>query len=415
MMTKIPSITSRVIIQGRYLVHQDTRKRFFMRGIAFPTPPISRTDARPSYHPEGWIAVLQQLREASPQLNTIRLYQLDVDLHDYSTFIEQARLLGFYILVPLTSPTGEGVLNRDLEAPECYNPGLYNFGRRVLDLTWLRFVNVIGGILGNEVMNSLHSWPAAPCLLAYARDLKLHYREALENDIHSDANGNGNDTETIANNDTDTHADVPRDVPLIYTMQHDGMGAAISPGMAVQLTLEYMANCGSLDILGINIESWCSSLQSFEWNEDGSIGSYLDLHNHVVNASAAIPLIFSEIGCSRDLFNRDNGLERFSRDWKQLHVVETNMSDVLSGFIAYAYDGPASFRMTQGGPWDGLQPLPFAKDMDNFVEQLQTLDDDASSIADNLSAQTWIQPSKNCNSIRSFLTEKCDLTSLIKF
>ncbi|KAI2494698.1 1-3-beta-glucanosyltransferase [Fragilaria crotonensis] len=240
---------------------------------------------------------------------------------------------------------GDGVLDRDAAAPSCYSPGLYQHGRRILDMTWSKYPNIIGAVLGNEVMDAPKTWAAAPCVLSYARDLKLHQPN----------------------------------VTLIYTMQHSGIGAALSAAEAVALTLEYMTVCGTIDVLGVNIESWCSSRQTYELNEDGSIGSYRDLYDHVVNISSvsAIPIIFSETGCAKDFFNRDNGLERYSRDWKQLPVVETEMSAVMSGFIAYAYDGPAiNFKMTSGGPWDGLRPLPFAEDMDNFINQLDLLKDE---------------------------------------
>ena len=344
--THVPTpITARVAVQGRYLVHQDTGERFRMRGIAFPLAPISRTDALPVYYPDGWISILLQLRQASSKLNTIRLYHLDIDVHDYSSFFEQARLLGFYILVPLTTEMGDGVLDRNMAAPSCYSPGLYDHGRRILDMTWSKYPNIIGAVLGNEVMDAPRTWPAAPCVLSYARDLKRH----------------------------------APNVTLIYTMQHSGIGAALSAAEAVEMTLDYMTVCGTIDMLGINIESWCSSRQTYAINEDGSIGSYRDLYDHVVNVSSvsAIPIIFSETGCAKDFFNRDNGLERYSRDWKQLPVVETEMSNVLSGFIAYAYDGPAiPFKMTSGGPWDGQRPLPFAEDMENFINQLELLKDE---------------------------------------
>jgi hypothetical protein len=337
---EITPIISRVMIQGSYLVDEISKRRFRMRGIAFPIPPLSIYDATiRAYDAEGWIAVLEQLRSASKTLNTIRIYHLDIDAHDYTEFLERARQLGFYILVPLTTNAGGGVLNRNVAAPYCYSSALYDHGRRILDMTWSRFPNILAAVLGNEVMNSIPSWNAAPCILAFARDLKYHQPN----------------------------------ITLIYTMQHDGMGATITASQAVQLTLEYLTSCGDhvVDILGINIESWCSSRQTFQFNEDGSTGSYLDLYNHLRNSS--IPVIFSEDGCSMALFNRDNGLERYARDWKQIPVIETDMEHVLSGFIAYAYDGPPGFCMTQGGPWDGIHTLPFAKDMDYFLQQLNQL------------------------------------------
>ena len=36
-----------------------------------------------------------------------------------------------------------------------------------------------------------------------------------------------------------------------------------------------------------------------------------------------------------------------------------------------AYDGPPFFRMTTGGPWDGLNVLEFTPDMTNFLDQLE--------------------------------------------
>lgn len=169
-------------------------------------------------------------------------------------------------------------------------------------------------------MNSLESWKAAPCILAYARDLKVDFPNAT----------------------------------LMYTMQHDGIGAAVSPSEAARLTMEYMSECpeASIDALGINIESWCSSTQTFDLNPDGSLGTYKDLYQHLNESKIA--LLFSELGCSRTLFNRDNGLERFNRDWKQVHtILGPDMIDLWSGFVAYAYDGPEDFRMSIGAPWDG--------------------------------------------------------------
>jgi hypothetical protein len=180
--------------------------------------------------------------------------------------------------------------------------------------------------LGNEVLNSLKDWPSAPCLLAYARDLKQY----------------------------DPH------LPLIYTTQHDGISAVVPPAETAKLLLGYLTchanTTATVDILGVNIESWCSSLQTFEKNEDGSEGAYSSLYRELENST--IPLIFSELGCSQILFNRDNHLgtilesQRRARDWRQVNVVETKMVKQFSGYIAYAYDGPIDFRMTDGGPWD---------------------------------------------------------------
>lgn len=333
----------KVIVQGRYLVYKtNPAKRFFIKGIAFPNAPHNRP-----YDVRGWVAILQQIRDASPLVNTIRLYSIDAS-RDYSEFIETAAKLGFYLLIPVTSNSGGGVLNRNLAAPKCYKKKLYQYGYKVIKKTY-HHPNILGYVLGNEIMNSLESWQAAPCILAYSRDLKKSF---------------------------------PKDtITLMYTMQHDGIGAAVSPSETVQLTLNYMTSLScskdsksmgaTIDVLGINIESWCSSVdQSFDTNPDGSIGSYKDLYQHVENST--IPLFFSETGCSTALFNHDNGLSSSFRDWGQVStVLGQSMNEEWSGLVAYAYDGPPFFRMTTGGPWDGLNVLEFTPDMTNFLDQLE--------------------------------------------
>ena len=82
-------------------------------------------------------------------------------------------------------------------------------------------------------------------------------------------------------------------LPLIYATQHDSPSAEQLPDEAIKLTLDYLScinsnsshgdnnkeegemgkNSNILDntfIFGINIESWCSSLQTFEYEEDGN-------------------------------------------------------------------------------------------------------------------------------------------------
>merc|ERR1711976_168474 len=80
---------------------------------------------------------------------------------------------------------------------------------------------------------------------------------------------------------------------------------------------------------------------------------------------------YSELGCPQFLFNRDNGLGRGTRDWKQVSAISEHMLDTWSGYVAYAYDGPTGFSMTDGGPWNGIETLEFNDDMENFLEELE--------------------------------------------
>lgn len=367
----------RVVIQGRYLVYeQNLTRRFMIRGMAFPVPL--------KYDERGSIAILKQIRQASPDINTLRLYRiflnstaLEDDNYRMDGFYNAAAELGFYLLVPLTAAAGDGVLDRGKAAPACYPPELYHYGTRVMDSV-RQHPNILGGVLGNEVLNSLKDWPSAPCLLAYARDLKQY----------------------------DPH------LPLIYTTQHDGISAVVPPAETAKLLLGYLTchsnTTATVDILGVNIESWCSSLQTFETNEDGSEGAYVSLYRQLENST--IPLIFSELGCSQILFNRDNHLgtilesQRRARDWRQVNVVETKMVHEFSGYIAYAYDGPVDFRMTTGGPWDGIHPLTFNLDMENY---LQALTNTSANLLPPPTPTTAVAPT--CESVKEFLSSCCNL------
>ena len=372
-------------------------ERFLMQGIAFPVaipPPVHENDLT-----RGWMEVLEQLAELS-EINTIRLYSVHCDAHNtsqYDIFFERAAELGIYIVAPLTSASGAGVLDRGKRPPECYPQKLYDYGVQCLDL-YSKHPNILMGLVGNEVLNSLQSWTVAPCVYSYANDLQKYMAMAAS---RKDDNPRR------------------RKVPLAYAAQHDSFSAGISPEEHMRLTVDYLtcAMNGNrrsdslpppLDIMGVNIESWCSSLQTFEHNEDGTTSSYKKLYDEFNEKNITIPLVFTEEGCSKNSFNRDNGMNpQMSRDWKQIPVVLNEMNEVVSGFCAYgkfksiqtvlsqqkgvevilwltnlcmyiqkfaipfaAYDGNPTFRMMQGS-WNGrdgvLEPGP---DFDAFAFEL---------------------------------------------
>ena len=402
-----------VSVQGRYLVRQQPNnnnnnnnnnsftERFLMQGMAFPIAPRSITttnDDADGYDEQGWIAVLEQLAADTTAMNTVRLYQLNctVAIPKYDAFFQRAAELGFYVIIPLTTVTGDGVLNRNHAAPLCYNRTLYQYGTTCMDLM-ARHANILAGMIGNEVMNALKTWPAAPCIKAYARDLKSYAATAATTT-----------TTTLAAHERRTS------FPLVYAAQHDSPTAAVLPDTTMKLTMEYLTcqededeeddDNGNgkdkddlwIDMFGINVESWCSSLQTFAFNEDGVTESaYHALYQTMRNASS-VPLVFTEMGCSKQLFNRDNGLERYTRDWKQVPVVLQDMVDVFSGFCAYAYDGNPLFRImgsdgdiidgtqeaansssssSTGAHWNGHDVLKPTQEYSNLAQQLQAYAD----------------------------------------
>jgi Glucanosyltransferase len=370
-----------IAVRGRYLVYnKDPTRRFFVQGIAFPITP----SAKPVYNETGWMAVLDQIASTT-DVNTVRVYSMNcsaaaVHANLYNNFLQHAARLGIYVMVPLTSATGPGVLERTSKAPKCYTPHLYQHGTRCLSM-FLQHPNVLAGLVGNEVMNSVKTWPSAPCIKAYAADLKRYMMQQIKNEN---------------NNDTTAAAASARILPLAYAAQHDSITAQITPDESMKLTLDYLTcrpddfdeglneapmqrlrqqASDGIDVFGINVESWCSSLQTFHYNEDGiTETAYYRLWQEFGNASVA--LMFTEMGCSKMLFDRDNGLQLNKsapvRDWRQVPVVLHEMVDVFSGFCAYTYSGNPLFDMMSGGGgvWNGHDVLTPSRDYENFAREL---------------------------------------------
>ena len=98
-----------------------------------------------------------------------------------------------------------------------------------------------------------------------------------------------------------------RTLPLIYAYQDSStLGATFDRKRAIKLTMEYMtctttgtkddkqkSSSSPVDMLGINVESWCSSTQEYKRNSDGTPGSYYALHEALVNTT--VPIIFTEV------------------------------------------------------------------------------------------------------------------------
>ncbi|KAL7529084.1 hypothetical protein ACHAWF_002837 [Thalassiosira exigua] len=268
-------------------------------------------------------------------------------------------------------------------------------------------------MVGNEVINDKDAWQAAPCIRAYARDLRL-FMDRLEDEGVSD-----------------------RTLPLIYAMQDASVlgGDEMDKDEALKLTADYLT-CAEMgrgtlvpdvagneplhgllrfeenkfgqspvDIIGVNVESWCSSLQHFRYNPDGTPGSYYHLYQALKNISA--PIIFTEMGCPHSLFDRDDPIRKTAvgtRDWAQVSTVMNEISDTFSGFIAYAYDGPADFAMMSGGPWNGVDTLKPTEDLRRFKGQLDKYSGELLTDADG-----DIALPRRCSSVESDLISCCDV------
>mmetsp|Transcript_26930 Transcript_26930/g.59142 ORF Transcript_26930/g.59142 Transcript_26930/m.59142 type:complete len:534 (-) Transcript_26930:153-1754(-) len=378
-----------VTIKGRYLYQGDGETRFFVKGIAFPIPPPfpQKIDI------DGWIAVLEQLANDT-DINAIRVYEMDCyHVNDtYDRFLQRAADLGIYVIVPLTSSEGDGNLKRDMKPPSCYPRELFHYGKTCIDNYWDR-PNVLMGVIGNEVMNSVTTYQSAPCVKSYLHDLAKYSRFVASSQLSSSR----------------------KSFPLMYATQHDSPTSELFPDEAIKLTLDYLScshNKKSCDdnldlVFGINIESWCSSSETFEVEDDGvTESSYHSLwrtfssKNKTVKvvdsvtgkfsfeevppvspSPVTVPVVFSEMGCSKRDFNNDNPLVledlKHIRDWKQIPLVSSedgHMADLWSGFVAYAYDGGGVdvFRMMGDNTtkWNGKDTFHPSMEYNNFRHEL---------------------------------------------
>lgn len=205
-----------VSAQGRSLFYKNG-SRFSLQGIAFPT-------AAGKHDADGWITVLDQLA-AETDVNAVRVHQMNCT-KDCSTFLNHATKLGICAIVPLTLSSGKGVLDRNKVAPKCHPRDLCEHGVSCLD-AFVQHPNAVAGVIGNEVMNSVETWLAAPCVKACARDLKKHMQQNSY-----------------------------RSLPLVCAAQHDAITVEILPHQAMKHTLDYLS-CGDandgVDVFGINV------------------------------------------------------------------------------------------------------------------------------------------------------------------
>ena len=476
-----------VNVRGRHLYKNDGT-RFIVRGIAFPTPPVDShadddgggggggngaVDEPPSssnshhrqhgYDPQSWLSVLRQLRlDLNIEFNTVRLYRLHPDVVDYSDFFVGAAELGIYVIVPLTSAAGDGVLDRNARPPYCYPRQLYEYGTKAL-MQYMKYTNVLAGIVGNEVMDE--TFVAAPCVRAYSRDMKMFMRERIVEYSHSPSSTNGGGDDDDDDDDGGRKDDGdgshvmmrPRMLPLIYASQDSSPvgGAALDKDVALKLTLDYLTcvspsssssssssyppqsvssisgmamrarggrddggdivGTGPVDIMGINVESWCSSTQEYTTNRDGTPGPYYHLHEALVNTS--VPIMFTEMGCPHSQYDRDDPFRKTPggiRDWADVTIVEGYMSDTWSGYVAYAYDGPTDFVMTSGGPWNGIDVLDPTADMYNFKMRVDESSDAdvAARNGDEASSSPRVVlyiPPRRCDDVIAELLSCCDV------
>ena len=274
----------------------------------------------------------------------------------YDDFMLEMNRRGVYVIVPLTPSRGWCTLSqctsthssaavflprpltrsaprcpadRDGSPPlgpaTCYPSCLLNFGQHVVNL-FSPHPNVLLFTVGNEIINSLPRWSAAPCVKAYARDIQRFQRQCSASD-HS------------------------RVVPLLYAAADNAI-AHFSAEENDRLKMDYLT-CPvagdedgerAIDVMGVNLFRFCSDQCTFRSCESAMVvGAF---------AASPIPVLLTEYGCSSFTWHINHTARVGVNAFQETRLLYSPaMTGVFSGGCAYTYGvrGGEEFAFFEGG------------------------------------------------------------------
>ena len=372
------SAVSPVIVSGNRLVDSSTHRRFLVQGSGYDYD-VSNDNV------QQWRPAINALLTAAPHINTIRLLRRSVltaatthrpqlllmavadGVHRwlrsvdpsraYDDFMLEMNRRGVYVIVPLTPSRGWCTLSqcasthssaavflphpltrsaprcpadRDGSPPlghaTCYPSCLLNFGQHVVNL-FSPHPNVLLFTVGNEIINSLPRWSAAPCVKAYARDIQRFQRQCSASD-HS------------------------RVVPLLYAAADNAIAHTSPPRRTTRLKMDYLT-CPvagdedgerAIDVMGVNLFRFCSDQCTFRSCESAMVvGAF---------AASPIPVLLTEYGCSSFTWHINHTARVGVNAFQETRLLYSPaMTGVFSGGCAYTYGvrGGEEFAFFEGG------------------------------------------------------------------
>lgn len=243
---------------GNKFFNSSLGDQFFIKGIAYQR---SRKvgDGYESLAPKGYIDSLAYphlclrdvdlLRELG--VNAVRVYQVDPEEnHDVCMHVFQR--YGIYVMVDLLEP--KNAINR---ADPSWDTELMDHYKLVVDAMHL-YPNVLGFVVGNEVVTNWRESPAAPFVKAAVRDVKSYIRQKKYRQIP---------VGYTSNDDVATRNEVAK--YMVCTDKDSGKGAP--------------------DFYGINMFEWCGDLS---YDTSGYKQRTLEF------SEMPVPIFFSEYGCN---------------------------------------------------------------------------------------------------------------------
>lgn len=328
-----------IIVGGNMLFDTVTSDRFYVKGMTYGY------EVEDSYV-QYWKQAMDNIASING-VNTVRIYNVNPAINippnfvvntSYDDFMHYMQSKGLYVIVPLTppgiAPWGNCPLNRAGLPPlnstnTCYPSCLLSYAQSVINV-FSKYTNTLSYIVGNEVMNTDLSWAAAPCVKAFARDVKAYMRSCKHAMRPVPL--------------TYAAADVPGGKKHLSAEAMDGLKAQYLQCEGGQTAIE--GGETAIDMYGLNLYRWCSDQASFA-------SVYAKLQSYLEDLS--IPVIMTEFDCDNFVYHLNGTAHIGQRDWKAMtELLSPTMSSVFSGGTAYSYgvEGGTGFAMYLGGSTD---------------------------------------------------------------
>ena len=247
-------------------------------------------------------------------------------------------------LLPLSDRDG----TPPLSPTTCYPSCLLTHGQHVVNV-FLPHPNLLFFTVGNEILNSLPRWRAAPCVKAYGRDIK-HFMAACHLSSHT------------------------RVVPLLYAAA-DNAVAHWSAEDNDRLKMDFLtcdaggvhsgadddgdgAGGRAIDVMGLNLFRHCSDSCTFRSCEAAKVTAAF--------ASSPIPVVLSEYGCSAYTHHLNHSARVGVNPFDETRLLfSPAMAAIFSGGCAYSYGvrGGEAFAFFKGGSRSGPRSAGDAQEL----------------------------------------------------
>ena len=217
-------------------------------------------------------------------------------------------------------------------------------GQHVVNL-FTPYSNVLAFAVGNEVINSLPRWRAAPCVKAYARDIRRFMSSCHASDhsrviplLYAAADN------AIAHFPAEENDRMKMDFLTCTTIRGGGGGGGGGGEGGEEAVEPDSGDERSIDLIGLNLFRWCSDQCSFHSCESAKVVAAF--------VSSPIPVLLTEYGCAQYTFHLNHTERVGTNPFAETSLLYSPaMTQVFSGGFAYTYGvrGGAAFAFFGDG------------------------------------------------------------------